>query len=106
MDEFKDVLMDAADVLVDCGFVKSPSSITLHERSAIVKAISLHYIVFRSKAELDQLRSGLQTLGVGEAMHSNPELLEPLFTSTIPSKLSPGAYHQFSELATGISRTE
>ena len=88
--------MDAADVLVDCGFVKSPSCVTLQERPAVVKAVLLHYIVFRSKAELDQLRSGLQTLGVGEAMHSNPELLEPLFMSTVPSKLTPGAYHQFT----------
>ena len=91
MDELKSVLMDAADLLVDCGFIKPLMSVNLTDRPGIIKAITLHYTIFRAKAELDQLRGGLNTLGVADAMHSYSDLFQPLFTSVGPTKLTPGA---------------
>lgn len=86
IDELKSVLMDIADMLVDCGFVKPLPSITLQDQPSIIKAVLLHYLIFRSKAEL-RGGGGLQT-----SMHSDPDLFESLFTSINVVKLTPGEY--------------
>lgn len=60
------------------------------DKSTVVKAICLHYIIFRCKAELDQLKSGLGTLEVANAMQANPVLFEKMFTANGQVKLTPG----------------
>lgn len=60
------------------------------DKSTVVKAICLHYIIFRCKAELDQLKSGLGALGVANSMQANPILFEKMFTVSGQVKLTPG----------------
>ena len=73
--------MDAIEVLSYCGFNKSPTTLTLEDRSTLVHRITMYYTILRSKAELDQLLNGLQTLGVPDDMKSHPISLELLFTA-------------------------
>ena len=54
-----------SELLLECGYYKPPSVVDLNDKEEIVKAVSLHHVIFKSKAELDQLKDGLQTLGVG-----------------------------------------
>ena len=91
--------MDAIEVLSYCGFNKSPTTLTLEDRSTLVHRITMYYTILedrstlvhritmyytilRSKAELDQLLNGLQTLGVPDDMKSHPiSLRTPLHCS-------------------------
>ena len=79
-EEMQIICEDAADI-VDFGFTKPLVFIGLEDRPSLVKAVSLHHIIFKCKAELDQLREGLGTLGIADAMKSHRSLLEPLFTA-------------------------
>ena len=74
------------DMIINAGYSKPISHITISERQGLVNTIALHYTLLRNKAELDQLKAGLSELGVGEAMQSSPKLFEPMF---IPSGVMP-----------------
>ena len=83
--------MDAIEVLSYCGFNKSPTTLTLGDRSTLVHSITMYYTILRSKAKLDQLLNGLQTLGVPDDMKSHPISLELLITAPSHStELTPG----------------
>ena len=43
VDELKSLLLDAADVLGDSGFIKPLMSVNLANRPGIIKVITLHY---------------------------------------------------------------
>ena len=73
--------MDAIEALSNCGFNKGPTTLTLEDRSTLVHSITMYYTILRSKAELDQLWNGLQTLGVADATKSHQNSLESLFTA-------------------------
>ena len=84
------MIEENSDVLVDNGITKAPSLLRLEDRASIVKALSLHYIILRSKGELDQLKDGLRTLGVADAMEMSPDLFEAIFTNSGQINLTPG----------------
>ena len=64
-----------SELLMDRGINKPVSMIRLQDKQCIVNAISLHYLILKSKAELDQLRSGLEILGGAAAMELHPYLV-------------------------------
>ena len=90
MEELQSIGKEALQILIDCGFTKPPCLLQLADKTALVKALTLHHVILRSKAELDQLRDGLNTLGVASALASNPMLFEPLFTAIEDAKLTSG----------------
>ena len=51
--------MDAIEVLSYYGFNKSPTTLTLEDRSSLLHSITMYYTILQSKAELDQLLNGL-----------------------------------------------
>lgn len=81
-----------SELLLECGYYKPPSVVDLNDKEEIVKAVSLHHVIFKSKAELDQLKDGLQTLGVGSAIKAMPDAFLPLFTADLNAGalLTPG----------------
>lgn len=86
-EEIQMICGEAIDVLMGCSFNKPPSVIRLKDKTALVKALLLHHLILRSKAELDQLKEGLRTLGMADAMQSYPDLFEPLFTAVGQTEL-------------------
>ena len=54
----------------------------------------LHYTLYRNKAVLDQLKSGLATLGVLNAMTKYPQVLEPFFVAGLQPSLTAGKFMQ------------
>ena len=89
-EEVRIICKDTSDMLVDCGFTKPPFFIGLVGTPALVKAISLHHIILKCKAELNQLKDGLGTLGVADAMKLHPSLFEPLSIASEQTELTPG----------------
>ncbi len=77
-------------LLLECGFTKPPITVLLLDKPAIVKAVALHYLILKSKAEIDQLKKGLATLGVLNAIELHPLLFEPLFVASRQTALTPG----------------
>ncbi len=89
--ELKNIIEVNSDVLIDNGITTPLSSINLENKNSIVRALSLQYIILKSKGELDQLKDGL-TLGVGSALQLSPGLFESLFTTTGRVELTPGKH--------------
>ena len=57
-----------------------------------MNCIKLHHVILHCKAELDQLMTGAQALGLIEEIQHKPQLFEPLFVVTKQSSLSAGEY--------------
>ncbi len=51
----------------------------MSDKPGLVNALLLHFVVYRNKAVLDQLRAGLNILGMREAMSKYSEILKPFF---------------------------
>ena len=66
------------------------SALQFTDRDTIVQSSALHYSVLCVKAELDQLASGLRTLGVLDLVQANPKMLTPLFVYTESPPLTAG----------------
>ncbi len=90
--ELKNIIEVNSDVLIDNGITTPLSSINLENKNSIVRALSLQYIILKSKGELDQLKDRLITLGVGSALQLSPGLFESLFTTTGQVELTPGKH--------------
>ena len=82
-EEFR-ALLDSDDFTFpfDAGVCMPSSSVTLKNKREVAKSIAMHFAVFAIKAELDQLKKGLQCLRLLEVMHTYPTLLKPLFLNS------------------------
>ena len=77
------------DIILECGYTKSITALTVDDKEDILKALCLHNIIFKCKAELDQMKEGLRTLGVATALEVLPDTFQCLFTS-VEETLTPG----------------
>ncbi len=66
------------------------TTITMARKQELVHILMLHYTLLRNKAVLDQLKAGLSTLGVLDAMAKYPTLLEAFFISGQQPPLTAG----------------
>lgn len=67
------------NLIVESGFTKPVTSITITSKLEVMNALMMHFTLYRNKAVFDQLRSGLEVLGVSDAMRKYPDILEPFF---------------------------
>ena len=88
--ELKTVIEASSDILIDNSITTAPSLVEFKDKVSIVKALSLQLIIIKSKGELDQLKNGLRTLGVADAMERSPVLLHSVFTTIGHVELTPG----------------
>lgn len=63
-----------SEMVLESGFTKAASAITLADRENLIKSLCLHHTIFKCKAELDQLKEGLHTLGVAVAIKVLPDV--------------------------------
>lgn len=80
---------EAMDMLTATGFRKAVSWLTLSDRSNVVSALLGFHLMGKVKAEMDQLREGLEVLGFLTALKKNPKLFE-LFFVFRKKNLTPG----------------
>ena len=85
----QDFLIEHTDVLESCGYTVPIAHVSLEDIPDIVHAISLHVVILQSKAELDQVKDGLQELQVLENMIRCRDAFKGFFTIG-PSGLSAG----------------
>lgn len=89
--ELQEVVGANFSTMIDCGFVEPFSSVKMQDRVDIVQSISLHYVILRSKAEMDQFADGLRSCGVLDEMQQNSSLTRSFFTiDGNPPKLTTG----------------
>ena len=62
----------------------------MEDADVIFHCIALHHTILKSKAELDDLCSGLDVLGVRDMIKNHPDLLRPFFTDTREDILTAG----------------
>ena len=55
---FRELLLQCSDYLLECGIAKPAVKMTLQDKERVISAVSLHYGVLASLAELDQLKRG------------------------------------------------
>ncbi len=63
------------------------TSVTLDDKEDIVMCIIKHFLMYICKGELDQLKSGLNHLGVFNLIQRHPKHLCPLLTMSGRPKL-------------------
>ena len=84
------VLLCDSDVVINSGYSKPLVLAKCTDRAEISGAITLHYTLLQSLAEMEQLKKGLEALGFLEIIKNNPNLLAPFFTAIENRKLTAG----------------
>ena len=86
----REICFKAIDVTLDAGYTLPVTSIEIEGRKELVRTLMLHHVLLRNKAVLDQLKSGLSTLGILDAMCKHPNAFEPYFVAEKQKKLTAG----------------
>lgn len=71
--------MNNGDVLIESGLTMPLALVSLDDRDAIIQTVALHYVLLKSKAEMDQFMVGLAALGVLDAVKANSTLFKDYF---------------------------
>ena len=74
LDEFKEVYTCHFCNLADYGITKQSTSVTMEDKVTIVQSITLHHVLLKSKAEVDQFAEGLSCLGTKSFITKYPNL--------------------------------
>lgn len=90
LDSLQRLVRDNYEVILDAGYTKDLQSLTITDKELIIRALFLHWTIYRSMAELDQLKAGLNELGVCDEMKRNPNHFVDFFTRK-DLKLSAGS---------------
>ena len=70
---------EGASLLNETGYRKAVCSLKLSDRPAVLGALLDYHLMIKVKAEMDQFKEGLQTLGYLEVLQSNPSMWEEYF---------------------------
>ena len=70
---------EGASLLFETGYRKAVCSMTLSDRPAVLSALLDYHLMIKVKAEMDQFKEGLQTLGFLEVVQSDPLLWDEYF---------------------------
>ena len=88
--ELRQTLMDACDILISAGYSKPLTSAELSNKKEITETISLHYALLQSICEMDQLKRGLNVLGIVDYMKEYPLFFSSYFMKQGNKKLMAG----------------
>jgi hypothetical protein len=70
---------EAADLLLETGYKKPLKLLGMSDRENLQSVLLLYHCVLKVKAEMDQFREGLSSLGVLTALQSNSSLMKCFF---------------------------
>ena len=73
----------------DCGVTQPAGAIFLSDKQNIITSIVHHFCIYSCKAELDEIRRGLSTVGFLSVMEEHP-ILKSLFTGNNSAPLTAG----------------
>ena len=84
------VCLEGVDLSLEAGYTKPMTSITMAGKTELMNILMFHYTLYRTKAVLDQLKTGLAVLGVLDAMSKYSNILEPFFVCGKAAPLTAG----------------
>ena len=90
------IAMENCALFVDSGYSRALYLVTTDDKIDMVQTVTLHHVLLRSLAEVDQFAKGLQELGVLDAIRKYPEVMKPFFTKDGIQHLTAGS-HIFSQ---------
>ena len=82
--------MESCSEIIECGFTKPLPRLTTVDKIDLIQTVTLHYVLLRTKAEMDQFAEGLRALGVLDVIRKYPELLRLFFTNKGMQTLTAG----------------
>ena len=88
LDALKRLVRDKIELILGAGYTRELRNI-IADKEHIIRALFLHSTIYRSMAELDQIKAGLNELGICDQMKSNPSDFLDFFTRK-EQKLSAG----------------
>ena len=56
---------------------------SIKDKELIANALGMHYVIYMSKAELDQLKEGMHMLGVLELLQKNSAVMRTFLNHSI-----------------------
>lgn len=62
---------DMLDLRYTCGVTVPSQRLKFKDLPELVRHLCLHFVIYSSKSELDQIRDGLKTLNLLDVMQSN-----------------------------------
>ena len=83
--------LNQLSAILEAGYILPVTSIRMEGKPELLRALLIHHTLLRSKAELDQLKSGLTAIGVSEAISQHPTILEPYFVAGKQPPLTAGS---------------
>ena len=79
---------EAAELLMETGFKKPLKHLQMADREHLQSVLLLYHCILKVKAEMDQFREGLSTLGVLTALENNSSLMKCFFSVSDTPTLS------------------
>ena len=73
--ELREIIDSSYDLLCECGWTKPSILVKDKDKVDIIQAMSLHHVILRSKAELDQFCDGFQACGVLDAVRRHRDVI-------------------------------
>ena len=70
------------ELKIACGITSPSSNFKYKDVANIVRIICVHFLIYSSKLELDQLKEGLRTLKLLSTMETHASKFLPLFIAT------------------------
>ena len=81
---------DNRNLVCESGYMKPLVNCSLEDKKNIIKAVFLHLTIFRYMAEWEQLKDGLNVMGVCKDMVTNRHGLASFFTTMNKEPLTAG----------------
>ena len=101
---FRQQLASHSDLICESGYRKPIATSTLANKQEIVTTVFLHQTMYSYLAELNQLKNGLNVLGVVDEMSKSPGLLLDFFTSVNYVKLTAGLLYTYQTCCNYLSK--
>ena len=79
---------DEFDFRYEIGVAQPSKDLQLGDCGRVIKLCAAHYTIHSVKAELDQLREGLNCMGVLELIQQNPALMRTIFLPLPPKPVT------------------
>ena len=74
------------------------TSVIVNDIDNLIKCIPMHFIIYSQKAELDDIKHGLEVLQFADLIRSHPALIKRLFVESGHTKFSADSF--LSQLST------
>ena len=81
-DQIQEIVSNNSTIILDSGYNRLLGDVGAEEKLEVIRALFLHSTIYKVMGELEQLKAGLNELGVADQMKTNPEMFKEYFTCT------------------------